>query len=251
MSVCWSSMQQQRTCSTEKPGSSPSAGLSCSWKGSFVTGAFKPCFKSIWASDFPYVLRMDKPWRRKPSLGTPWKKKRNIPNVQQLMRDKTPGNVMTDNSRMDTGVIVKEVFSLIRSWWSQNSGSLVGNNKGQKKHINSFNINFLVPNKEPSSGTQRKSWCASFPGKKTQKRRDPHKLFRKQEGFWGNKKRSPKRAAFGHKKFSLLFFLPLNTSHLYRFYVEFMLCLFLMYVWASCTQRQGRYDRIDICKTPT
>ena len=39
----------------------PSAGLSCYWKGNFVTSAFEPCFKGIWASDFPYVLRMDKP----------------------------------------------------------------------------------------------------------------------------------------------------------------------------------------------
>ena len=30
-----------------------------------MTGAFEPCFKGIWASDFPHVLRMDKP-----SLGT-------------------------------------------------------------------------------------------------------------------------------------------------------------------------------------
>ena len=27
----------------------------------FVTDAFEACFKGIWASDFPYVLRMDKP----------------------------------------------------------------------------------------------------------------------------------------------------------------------------------------------
>ena len=25
------------------------------------TSAFEPCFKGIWASDLPYVLRMDKP----------------------------------------------------------------------------------------------------------------------------------------------------------------------------------------------
>ena len=36
-----------------------------------MTGAFELCSKGIWASDFPYVLRMDKPQRRKPSLGTP------------------------------------------------------------------------------------------------------------------------------------------------------------------------------------
>ena len=39
----------------------PSAGLSCYWKGNFVTSTFEPCFQGIWASDFPYVLRMDKP----------------------------------------------------------------------------------------------------------------------------------------------------------------------------------------------
>ena len=26
-----------------------------------MTDAFEPCFKGIWVSDFPYVLRMDKP----------------------------------------------------------------------------------------------------------------------------------------------------------------------------------------------
>ena len=39
----------------------PSAGLSCYWKDNLVTDAFEPCFKGVWASDFPYVLRMDKP----------------------------------------------------------------------------------------------------------------------------------------------------------------------------------------------
>ena len=39
----------------------PSAGLSCCWKGISVTGAFEPCFKGIWGSDFLYVLRMDEP----------------------------------------------------------------------------------------------------------------------------------------------------------------------------------------------
>ena len=39
----------------------PSAGLSGYWKGNFVTDAFEPCFKGAWVSDFPYVLRMDKP----------------------------------------------------------------------------------------------------------------------------------------------------------------------------------------------
>ena len=29
----------------------PSAGLSCYWKGAFVTSAFEPCFKGIWVSD--------------------------------------------------------------------------------------------------------------------------------------------------------------------------------------------------------
>ena len=30
-------------------------------KGIFVTGVFEPWFKGIWASDFLYVLKMDKP----------------------------------------------------------------------------------------------------------------------------------------------------------------------------------------------
>ena len=40
------------------PGSSKS-GLPCYWKGHFVTDAFEACFKGIWVSDFPYVLRME------------------------------------------------------------------------------------------------------------------------------------------------------------------------------------------------
>ena len=39
----------------------PSAGLSCYWKGNVVADVFEPRFKGIWASDLPYVLRMDKP----------------------------------------------------------------------------------------------------------------------------------------------------------------------------------------------
>ena len=72
--------------------------------------------------------------------------------------------------------------------------------KGQKKHINFFNIIFLAPARNPTSWAPKKSLCASFPGRKTQKV-DPHNF------FWGGGlgvKRGPKQAIFGHKKFSFL-----------------------------------------------
>ena len=37
--------------------------------------------------------------------------------------------------------------------------------KGQKKHINFFNINFLDPARNPPFWAPRKKLCASFPGK--------------------------------------------------------------------------------------
>ena len=72
-----------------------------------------------------------------------------------------------------------------------------------KKHINFFNINFLAPTQNPNFGRPEKKLCASFPGKGRQK--GTHI-----KGFWGSntgaQTRGPKRAIFGHKKFSLLFF---------------------------------------------
>ena len=50
-------------------------------------------------------------------------------------------------------------------------------NKGRKKHINFFNINFLPPTQNaPLRAPRKKFICASFPGKE-RKKRDPHKLF--------------------------------------------------------------------------
>ena len=70
--------------------------------------------------------------------------------------------------------------------------------RGQKKHINFFN-NFLSPTRNRAP---RKKFMCLISLERTQKR-GPHKLFR--GDFWGQK-RGPKRAIFGHKKFSLLFF---------------------------------------------
>ena len=75
--------------------------------------------------------------------------------------------------------------------------------KGWKKHINFFNINFLDPTQTPILGLRKKVYVSHFLGKNA--KRDPHKLFR--VDFWGQK-RGPKRAIFGHKKFSLLFSCP-------------------------------------------
>ena len=79
-------------------------------------------------------------------------------------------------------------------------------NWGRKKHINFFNINILAPTQNPPFWAPQKSLCASFPWKECHKG-DPHKLFL---GILGGQKGGPKRSIFGHKEFSLLFFLPLK-----------------------------------------
>ena len=75
--------------------------------------------------------------------------------------------------------------------------------KGKKKHINFFNVKL----KTPTFGARKKVCVPHFLGKipKERKKRDPHKLFR--GNIWGQKG-GPKRAIFGDKKFSLLFFPP-------------------------------------------
>ena len=73
-----------------------------------------------------------------------------------------------------------------------------------KKHVNFLNINFLAPHpKHPHFGPPEKSSCASFPGKRTQKGTHINFFF---GGDFGVKRGGPKRATFGQKKFSLLFF---------------------------------------------
>ena len=74
--------------------------------------------------------------------------------------------------------------------------------RGPKKHINFSNINFLAPTQNTPFWATRKKFMCLISWERTQKR-DPHKLFR---GDFGGQKGSPKRAIFGHKKFSLLFF---------------------------------------------
>ena len=76
------------------------------------------------------------------------------------------------------------------------------------KHITFFNINFLPSTQNPPFWSPRKIIMCLISWERTQKR-DPHKLFR---GHVGGQKWGPKRAIFGHGKFSLLFFsLPLDT----------------------------------------
>ena len=75
--------------------------------------------------------------------------------------------------------------------------------RGRKKHINFFNINFLPPTQNPPFCTPPPKKLMCLISWERMQKRDPHKLFR--GDLWGQK-RGPKRAIFGHKKFSLLFF---------------------------------------------
>ena len=79
---------------------------------------------------------------------------------------------------------------------------------GRKKHINFCNINFLAPTQEPPFGGPRKKFMCLISWERTQKS-DPGELF--QGDLWG-RKRGPKRAIFGHRKFSLLFFPALKQT---------------------------------------
>ena len=83
--------------------------------------------------------------------------------------------------------------------------------KGRKKHINFFNINFLVPSQNPHFGPpEKKKFMCLISWERTQKG-NPHKLFR--GDVWGPG-RGPKRAVFGHKKSSLLFLSgPEHRAH--------------------------------------
>ena len=74
--------------------------------------------------------------------------------------------------------------------------------QGTEKAHKLFQHKLFGPHpKPPNLGPQKKFMCL-ISWERTQKG-DPHKLFRAE--FWGQKG-CPKRAIFGHKKFSLLFF---------------------------------------------
>ena len=84
-------------------------------------------------------------------------------------------------------------------------GSISGNspasislkNRGPKKHINFFKINFLAPTQNPVLGPhQKEKRVVCLISWERMQKRDPHKLFR---ADFGVKKRGPKRAIFGHK----------------------------------------------------
>ena len=81
--------------------------------------------------------------------------------------------------------------------------------KGQKRHVNFFNINFLVPTQSSPFGGPRKKFTRLISWERTQKS-DPHHLFF--GGGLGSKKRGPERAIFGHSNFSSLFFPAANLS---------------------------------------
>ena len=71
-------------------------------------------------------------------------------------------------------------------------------NKGQKKHINFFNINFLSPTQNaPFWAPRKKVYVPLFLGKNA-KKEDPQKKFR---ANFGVQKGAPKGAILGHKKF--------------------------------------------------
>ena len=84
----------------------------------------------------------------------------------------------------------------------------VPENKGQKRHINFFKINFWPPPKTPRFGPPEKSLCASFPGK-GRKKRDPHKLFR---GILGPKNGAPNGPLSATKRLVYCSFLPLENK---------------------------------------
>ena len=90
-------------------------------------------------------------------------------------------------------------------------GTLYCSYRGPKQHKNFFNINFWAPTQNTPFWAPRKKLMCFISWERTQKR-EPHKLF--SGGFWVQKGR-PKRAIFGHKKFSLLFFFscPYLKSH--------------------------------------
>ena len=95
-----------------------------------------------------------------------------------------------------------------RIYPERSSGKICLNDviKGQKKHINFFDINFLAPTQAPHLGPPEKSSCASFSGK--ERKKGTHLNFCR--GDFRGPKRGPKQAIFSHRKFSLLFFsLPL------------------------------------------
>ena len=78
--------------------------------------------------------------------------------------------------------------------------------RGWKKHINFFNIDFLPPTQNTPFWAPSKKFMCLISWERMQNR-DPHEIFR--EEFW-DQIGGPKRAIFGHKKFSLLFFLALK-----------------------------------------
>ena len=61
---------------------------------------------------------------------------------------KSPLNLLRSRVNIATNIVVSNPFNF----------------RGQKKHINIFNINF-PPDKTPDFGPTEKSFCASFPGK--------------------------------------------------------------------------------------
>ena len=89
--------------------------------------------------------------------------------------------------------------------------------KGQKKHMNFFNINFSPPTRKPPFWAPRKRvYVPHFLGR-TQKK-GPAQTF--SGGFWGQKG-GPKRASLGHKKFCLLFFsCPYHSQNHFRSVTE-------------------------------
>ena len=75
--------------------------------------------------------------------------------------------------------------------------------------MNFFNINFWPPPKTPDFGPPEKKFMCLISWERTQKR-NTHKFFR--GDFWGQKG-GPKRAIFGHKKFSDCFLFALKKRY--------------------------------------
>ena len=85
-------------------------------------------------------------------------------------------------------------------------------NRGREKHINFCNRNCLDPTQIRHFGPPEKSLCVHFLGKNAKK--GPTLTF--SGGFFGSKT-GPKRAIFGHRKFSLLVFPALRQGESHVF----------------------------------
>ena len=122
-----------------------------------------------------------------------------VPEIQEFIAFRDSGKNFQRFSRNFPGAFPPE---LLQRW-------------GTEKAHKFFQHKLFGPHpKHPNLGPQKKVYVPHFLGKDA--KRDSHNLFR---GDFGGQKQGPKRAIFGHKKFSLLFCscLPRNSHSLLEF----------------------------------